>query len=161
MRRKILSALLRVSLLLLMVGLGMQAAGSKHKVVLVSLEKTEWKLIWLSGAKIEVAAPRQVPYIQLDPEGHHVSGSGGCNRLMGGYELNGNNLKFTQIGLSRMACLHGANTESQFVQALNQVNSWKIGGGALSLMDSNGHVLAKFAAYIPEDAPHPEPLAAH
>jgi len=160
MKRTILSAV-RVSLLLLAVGFGLQAAAVKHKVVLVSLEKTEWKLVWLSGQKIDVAAPRQVPYLQLDPDTHHVSGSGGCNRLAGGYELNGNSLKFTQMATTRMACLHGGDTEAKFLDALGQVSSWKIGGGALSLMDANGHVLAKFSAYTPEDAQHPEPANAH
>lgn len=160
MKRTVLSAFLGLSLVIV-AGFLTEAAGAKHKVVLVSLENTEWKLIWLSGAKIETAAPRQVPYIQLQAAGHHVSGSGGCNRLAGGYEVNGNHLKFTQMASTRMACLHGGDTEAQFMQALDQVSTWKIGGGTLSLMDADGHVLAKFAAYTPEDAGHPEPATAH
>lgn len=160
MRRTILGKLLQVSVLLT-AGFGMQAAGANHKAVLVPLEKTEWKLVWVSGAKIEVGTPRQVAYFQLDPDTHRVSGSGGCNRLMGGYELNGNHLKFTQMASTRMACLHGGDTEAQFLQALDQVSTWKIGGGTLSLMDADGHVLAKFSAYTPEDAQHPEPSNAH
>lgn len=156
MRRTIVGKLLQVSLLLLIVGFAAHAEGVKHKVVVASLEKTEWKLVWVKGAKIETATPRQLPYIQLDPGSHRVSGSGGCNRLAGGYELNGNNLKFTQMAMTRMACLHGGDTEAQFVEALNQVSAWKIGGGMLSLMDADGHVLAKFSAYTPEDAQHPE-----
>lgn len=161
MRRKILSALLRVSLVVVAIGFAMFARGEKHKVVLVSLEDTEWKLVWVSGAKIEDAAPLQVPYIQLQSATHHLSGSGGCNRLMGGYDLSGNSLKFTQIGLTRMACLHGGNTESAFVQALHEVSSWKIANGGLALMDADQHVLARFKAYKPDDGQQPEPASAH
>src|SRR5215472_6740573 len=143
MNRTILRAFVRVSLLLLAVGFGMQAAGSKHKVVLVSLEKTEWRLVWLGGTKIESGTPQQMAYIQL--ENQRVSGSGGCNRMTGGYELNGNNLKFTQMAMTRMACIHGSENEAHFVEALDKTNSWKIGGGMLSLMDADGHVLAKFS----------------
>lgn len=159
MRRTVPARFLQVSLLLLIAGFVVQAAAVKHKVILVSLEKTEWKLVWLSGAKIETATPQQMAYIQLD--GGRVSGSGGCNRLMGGYELNGNNLKFTQMATTRMACLHGGKTEAQFLDALNQVSTWKIANGGLALLDANQHVLARFTAYMPEDAPHPEPSSAH
>lgn len=159
MARTVLVRFFQLSLLLLTIGFGMQAAGVKHKVVLVSLEKTEWRLVWLKGTKIETATPQQMPYIQL--ESGRMSGSGGCNRLTGGYELNGNNLKFSQMALTRMACLHGGNTESQFVQALEDVSAWKIASGLLWLMDADGHVLAKFSAYIPEDAQHPEPQSTH
>jgi len=147
MRRKILSAVLRVSLLLAISGV-LQAEGKKKGDA--PLEKTECTLIWLSGAKIEAAVPQQVPYIQLDSESHRVSGSGGCNRLMGGYELAGDHLKFTQMAMTRMACVHGGDTEASFAKALDHVNSWKIVKGKLLLFDVDSRVVAKFAAYTPE-----------
>jgi heat shock protein HslJ len=150
MRRKILGTFLRVSLLLVVLaGCAQGQSSGKHKAT-APLEKTEWKLIWLNGTKIDVAAPLQVPYIQLDPESHRVSGSGGCNRLMGGYELSGDHLKFTQMAITRMACLHGGDTESNFTKALDQVTSWKIVGDKLLLIDANQHVLAKLSGVTPE-----------
>lgn len=148
MRRTILSAFLQVSLVVAVAG-GIQGEGSKQKVD-APLEKTEWKLIWLSGTKIEAGTPQQMPYIQLDPESHRVSGSGGCNRLMGGYELTGDHLKFSQMAMTRMACIHGGDTESNFAKALDQVTQWKIAKGTLLLMDADQHVVAKFSAYTPE-----------
>lgn len=152
MRRKILSAFLRVSLLMAITGV-LQAEGKKKGDA--PLEKTEWRLIWLSGTKIEAARPQQMPYIQLDSESHRVSGSGGCNRLMGGYELTGDHLKFTQMAMTRMACMHGGDTEASFAKALDHVNSWKIVKGKLLLLDADLRVVAKFSPYTPEDA-HPE-----
>ncbi len=148
MRRTILGMFLRVSLLMVFAG-GMQGQSAKHKPV-APLEKTEWKLIWLGGTKIEGGVPQQVPYIQLDPESRRVSGSGGCNRLAGGYELTGDHLKFTQVAMTRMACIHGNETETNFSKALDQVTTWKISGGKLWLMDADQHVVAKFSAYTPE-----------
>jgi len=147
MRRKILGAVLRVSLLLAITGV-LQAEGKKKGDA--PLEKTEWRLIWLSGAKIEEAAPQQAPYIQLDSDSHRVSGSGGCNRLMGGYELAGDHLKFTRMAMTRMACAHGGYTEAAFAKALDHVTSWKIVKGKLLLFDVDLRVLAKFVAYTPE-----------
>jgi heat shock protein HslJ len=135
--------------LLAVVAVSVHAQGSKQKAA-APLEKTQWKLLWVSGAKIDTATPRQLPYFQLDPESHRVSGSGGCNRLTGGYELSGASLRFTQMAMTRMACLHGGDTESHFVQALDEAKTWKIVSGRLLLIDADQHVVAKFSAYTPE-----------
>ena len=148
MRGTVLATILRVSLLMAF-AISLQAESGKRKVA-SPLEKTEWKLVWLGGAKIDIGAPLQIPYIQLDPDSHRVSGSGGCNRLMGGYELAGDHLKFTQMAITRMACLHGGDTESNFVKALSQVTSWKAAGDKLLLLDADQHVLAKFSGVTPE-----------
>jgi copper homeostasis protein (lipoprotein) len=150
MRRTILSAFLQISLLMAVTG-GTRAEGAKPKAD-APLEKTEWKLIWLKGTAIETAAPQQVPYFQLDPDSHRVSGSGGCNRMTGGYELSGDHLKFSQMAMTRMACIHGGDTEANFSQALDKVTQWKIAKGKLLLLDADQHVLAKFSPYTPEDA---------
>ena len=148
-RRTVLAGFFQVSLLVA-VAAGGHAQSSKSKSA-APLEKTQWKLVWLPGTKIETATPRQLPYIQLDPESHRVSGSGGCNRLAGGYELSGGNLQFTQMAMTRMACLHGGDTESSFVNALNETKAWKIVGGKLLLIDADGHVVAKFSPVPPEE----------
>jgi heat shock protein HslJ len=128
---------------------GVQAQSGKHKPT-APLEKTEWKLTWLGGTKIEAGTPQQMPYLQLDPDSHRVSGSGGCNRLAGSYEVSGDHLKFTQIAMTRMACIHGGDTEGAFVKALDQVAAWKVSGGKLLLMDADQHVVAKFSGIQPE-----------
>lgn len=148
MRRTVRSSVLHVSLMLA-IAIGIHAQGSKRRPA-VPLERTQWKLIWLGGTKIEAGTPQQMPYLQLDPDNHRVSGSGGCNRLMGGYELEGTNLRFTQIAMTRMACLHAGGMETSFSRALNEVEGWKIVGQKLWLLDADHHVVAKFSAAPPE-----------
>src|SRR5215469_17564969 len=150
-----LGTFIRVGLLIAVTS-ALQGQSAKHKPA-APLERTEWRLIWLGTTKIESGTPQQAPYIQLDPDSHRVSGSGGCNRLMGGYELSGDHLKFTQMAMSRMACIHGSDTESAFAKALNDAAAWKMVGGKLLLMDADQHAVAKFAPYTPEDAQHSEP----
>jgi heat shock protein HslJ len=110
------------------------------------LENTHWKLTWVPGAKIESVSPRQAPYIMLDSASHRMSGSGGCNRIMGGYELEGDHLKFASAGRTMMACAHGMATEDALVQALEKVREWKVSGAELSLLDGDGHAVARFVA---------------
>lgn len=110
------------------------------------LENTYWKLTWTPGTKIEPTGPRQTPYIELNAASHRMSGSGGCNRLMGAYELEGDHLKFTGSGRTMMACAHGMETENALVKALDEVREWKVTDKTLSLLDANGQAVAKFVA---------------
>jgi copper homeostasis protein (lipoprotein) len=50
-----------------------------------------------------------------------VSGSGGCNRFTGSYELNGERLTFGETAGTMMACIEGMETEKEFFAALKQV----------------------------------------
>jgi heat shock protein HslJ len=111
-----------------------------------TLENTSWKLIRLGNSSVSAPAPQREAYFLLDPSNHRVSGSSGCNRLMGSYELNGEQLKFGQMAGTRMACKEGMDTEQAFLQSLGQVSKWKITGQSLELFDPDGKVLAYFEA---------------
>jgi heat shock protein HslJ len=65
---------------------------------------------------------------------------------MGSYQVNGDQLKFSQIAGTRMACPQGMDTEQAFLQALAQVQRWKITGQKLDLLDTTGKVVARFKA---------------
>jgi heat shock protein HslJ len=110
----------------------------------IPLEKTEWKLVRLGDAEVKGDDLRQKPEIVLDPGAHRVSGSGGCNRITGGYELKGEDLTFGQMASTMMACPSGMETEQGFLKALGQVKRWKIAGRKLELMDGSGKVVAAF-----------------
>ena len=51
----------------------------------------------------------------------------------------------TQMAGSVMACLEGMETEA-FLDVLKQVNTWKITGQQLELVDAAGNPLASFEA---------------
>ena len=110
----------------------------------VSLEKTEWKLIRLGRATVKWDDLHRQPQIALDPVSHRASGSGGCNRIMGGYELKGDKLTFARMASTMMACPGGMETERDFLRALGRVKRWKIAGRQLELMDGSGKVVAVF-----------------
>jgi heat shock protein HslJ len=112
----------------------------------VRLSKTSWKLSGLGNSPVSAPSPQKEAYFLLDPANHRVSGSGGCNRLAGSYELNGEQLKFGPMAGTRMACPEGMDTEQAFLQSLERVSKWKITGQSLELFDSAGKVLAQFKA---------------
>jgi heat shock protein HslJ len=110
------------------------------------LENTYWKLTRLADTAVTVAAQQQEPHFILNSQSRRVGGSGGCNRLTGSYELNGDNLTFGQMAGTMMACLEGMDTEKAFLKALGQVKKWKIAGQHLELFDAAGKLVARFEA---------------
>ena len=110
------------------------------------LENTYWKLTNLGNTRVAASSQEKEPHFILNSETRRVSGSGGCNRLTGSYELNGDHLKFSQMASTMMACLEGMDTEKAFLQALEQVNTWKIEGQQLELFDAAGNLVARFEA---------------
>jgi putative lipoprotein len=110
------------------------------------LENTYWKLTRLGDTPVTAASQQEEPYLVLNSETRRVAGSGGCNRLTGSYELNGDNLTFGKMAGTMMACIEGMETEKAFQQALTQVNSWKITGQHLELLDAASNVIASFEA---------------
>ena len=110
----------------------------------VPLEKTEWRLTRLGRVVVKGDDLHRPPQIALDPASHRASGSGGCNRIMGGYELNGEKLTFARMASTMMACPDGMETEQKFLRALGQVKRWKIVKRQLELKDGSGKVVATF-----------------
>ena len=110
------------------------------------LEKTDWRLVRLGDAIVTADDPQRAPNLVLDAASHRVSGSGGCNRLSGGYELRGEHLKFARMASTMMACPSGMETEQKVLAALEQVKMWKVARRQLELMDDMGAVVAVLAA---------------
>lgn len=108
------------------------------------VENRYWKLTKLGDAPVNAASPKQEPHLIFNSETRRVSGSGGCNRLTGGYELDGNKLKLGQMAGTMMACMQGMDTEKAFLNALKGVAAWKIEGQNLALLDTDGKTVAAF-----------------
>jgi len=111
-----------------------------------ALENTYWKLTLLGDTPVAaVSKPREAHFI-LYPDSRRVSGSGGCNRLMGRYELKDDRLTFGNMASTMMACADGMDTEQAFHRALELVSKVKITGQRLELYDAAGNIVAHFEA---------------
>ncbi len=122
------------------------APGGSQATADRSIENTHWRLTTLGHVSVAAGSAQREAFFLLDPANHRVSGSGGCNRLAGSYELNGEQLKFGPMAGTRMACPEGMDSEQAFLQSLERVSKWKITGQSLELFDSDGKVLAQFKA---------------
>jgi len=110
------------------------------------LENTYWKLTRLGAEPVFVYEQQREPSLVFYSENHRVSGSGGCNRLTGTYQLNGEEIHFGPFASTRMACPKGMDTEEAFFVALEHVKTWNVIGQHLEFYDVNGELLARFEA---------------
>ena len=123
------------------------AAAADTTATAPNIRDTRWNLVALGDKSLAPAdTQRATPHIILAPDSKQVSGSGGCNRMFGVYELTGDNLRFSGIGSTKMACKGSMETETQFLGSLLKVKTWKAAGQQLALSDSTGAVLARFEA---------------
>jgi len=74
-----------------------------------------------------------------------VSGSAGCNRYSGSYTWTGDQLSFSPLASTKMACAEDVMAqESAFLASMEQVASFAIEGSQLTLTDGSGALLLGF-----------------
>jgi heat shock protein HslJ len=116
----------------------------------VALERTRWKLVELGGLRVEPSEGGRDPHLVLDPDGHRLSGSGGCNRLLGRCELDGDRLAFGAVATTMMACPEPLmSRERAFIEALEATTAFRIEGETLELL-AGDEVVARLASGEPE-----------
>lgn len=111
-----------------------------------ALTDTYWRLTQLNGAPVTVSEHAREPHIVLHSAESRLAGSGGCNRLLGGYVLAGERLTFTKMASTMMACPEGMEQERAFAGALGEARSYRLSGARLELYDGAGRVIARFEA---------------
>jgi putative lipoprotein len=75
-----------------------------------------------------------------------VTGSGGCNRFSGSYDLAGEQLAFERMTGTMMACQESMDSERAFLAALGSAQKTKIREQQLELFDAAGKLLARLQA---------------
>ncbi|MFO7912032.1 MAG: META domain-containing protein [Desulfotignum sp.] len=112
----------------------------------LSLCGPRWNLVQLGDTSMsESTTPRQA-YLVFDADTLHVAGSGGCNRVSGRFEIDGELLRFGPMASTRMACPDGMGLERQFLKALAQVERYRICGRLLDFLNDMGTVIVRFEA---------------
>lgn len=72
-----------------------------------------------------------------------LAGSGGCNRLMGGYAQNGEALKIGKLATTMMACPN-MQAEQVLLGKLESVTRFRVEQGELVLLGADGGELARY-----------------
>ncbi len=89
---------------------------------------TEWRLVEMNGQ----ALPEQPAATMAFTEPGKVAGSGSCNRYFGSVTLSGQQIGFSQVGATKMACMGPAGElESRYFAALQQAQRYEVKDGQL------------------------------
>jgi heat shock protein HslJ len=104
-----------------------------------------WKAIELAGKPTPTQDPSREAHLQFQ-SGGRVSGSDGCNRITGSYQLSGERVTFGQMAATQMACVNTEAIERPFQDALKNATRLTVSRDHLELFDAKGTRLAAFAA---------------
>ncbi len=99
-----------------------------------------WTLVEVEGETVNVAEP----FIEFDAANRRYTGSDGCNRFSGRYELRGSNgLRFVPPARTKRACLDEPvrRLENRFNRLLLQVNRFEMLGDRLVLYASKRRLM--------------------
>ena len=103
------------------------------------LEGVEWGLVELPGGSGLPSGARAT--LTLEREGRLLSGSAGCNRFRGVYELAGGLLTLSVTSSTRMACGEALmRLEASYLEALRVTGSFRLTGSRLDLLGESGVV---------------------
>ena len=134
---------LAVSILAFVLVFAWEGVGRGEPLSSNNLTGVEWRVRELAGHAVAPSVDPQQPFIIFDEAKKQASGYAGCNRFFGGYQLNGEALKFGPIGATKRACpdLEEA-VETEFFKVLDATRRWRIVDGTLELLN-NDQVLAR------------------
>jgi heat shock protein HslJ len=107
----------------------------------VSLEGTSWALesfVIGGDAVSSLVADTSITATIADGE---ISGNATCNSYTGTVSIDGAGITIGQIVMTEMACEVGMDQESQYLQTLAEVSTWRIDGTTLTLSADNGNGL--------------------
>jgi heat shock protein HslJ len=92
---------------------------------------TRWGLLAIDENPIRT----NKPYLEFDNQTRRFSGNGGCNHISGGFQIDGTQIKFSQVISTQRACIDIdlSRVEGEFVQRLGGATKFQIQGDLLSL----------------------------
>jgi copper homeostasis protein (lipoprotein) len=111
-----------------------------------ALRGTYWKLVRLDDKPVTAVAGQREAHLVFAAETAQVAGSGGCNRVFGSFELDGNRLRFGPMASTRMSCPDDRGQENAFLDTLTRVEGYRIRGSHLELLEGSGAVSLRFEA---------------
>lgn len=89
-------------------------------------DQKRWTLYELKTVPVQLSGTEKDANLMFVPSQKQISGTGGCNRLTGIYELKkGGGIKFSNITTTRMMCTDQA-FEDRFLEVLNEVDGYAV-----------------------------------
>ena len=121
--------------------------GATAAVLSACVASTNWTpqnlagTLWVDATGAKSA---QKPGLEFGNKGQ-LTGSSGCNRILGHAQWSAEGLNLDPAGLTKMFCDPVSNqVESDFVEALSQTRNARMQDQQLHLLDAQGKVLWRF-----------------
>ena len=112
----------------------------------VTVERTYWRLTRLGDTAVRPGSLQWEPHLILHPDSRRMSGSDGCSRLRGRYELDESSLVFTELATTSMSCPEEADPQRELPNVLKRVSTVRLIRQQIEMFDANGKFLARFEA---------------
>ena len=143
---KTFNSMLFTALLIAVVSAGCSSSARKEvaRATSATLLDTHWRLTQVGEVAVPNPAGSREVYFSLQSQNSNVVGFSGCNRMFGHYALAGEQLKFDQLGGTKMFCDVRMELEQRFLSMFQYVSGWKIAGSNLTLLNSEGGTVAAF-----------------
>lgn len=122
-----------------------QAGNSEGQTMNLDLSGS-WTLHYIdssTGTTIDEGFPDKKPSLTLEAITKKLTGNTGCNQMFGSFTTQQNNINFTGLGSTKMYC-EGVK-ETEYLKALNTVDSYKIMENQLIFMDKSGKEILKYS----------------
>lgn len=110
-----------------------------------TLTNTYWRIVKFGDEAVAAANRQREPHMILRDDGMRFNATVGCNQMIGGYEVRGDELTFKAAASTMMACLPPLDQlEHRLAEMLSKTRRWHIAGQFLELSDAEGKPLALF-----------------
>ena len=109
------------------------------------LEGTYWRATEVAGKPTPAQDANREAHLLFETGGR-FSGSDGCNRIAGSYELKGDVVRFSPGTATQKACIDIGDLDAAVRAALKGATRLTIAGDRLNLLDASGRQLAVFSA---------------
>lgn len=118
-----------VSICIASAALVVSSCRTAEKALPLSSINGEWSISEINGSKVTPGESKTLPFITFDTTTGRISGSSGCNRMMGSFDVNAKpgSLELSPMAGTKMMC-PDMTIERNVLSALAQVKGFKKAG---------------------------------
>lgn len=94
--------------------------------------RQNWVVVEMKGVPVQQSGGRRDAHIVFEVAEKRFTGNGGCNQINGNYTLDKNEIKFTDVIATKMAC-NDIEFENAFLATLTSIDRYEVNGNDLIL----------------------------
>ena len=94
--------------------------------------RQNWVVVEMKGVPVQQSGGRRDAHIVFEVAEKRFTGNGGCNQINGNYTLDKNEIKFTDVIATKMAC-NDIEFENTFLSTLSSIDRYEVNGNDLLL----------------------------